>query len=199
MRWEQIVSRRAVYQSAILMQLHLNTYWLIDCKACAQFSRGLTRRSLAARFAAASRLKAGASRSLHRRFSRFCPIAGADSPAIPLLSAYLRSFAGVSIQETTMPDQNTPASGFQYSLTNLKPAEPVDKIALTFPGWRQARIPQGHHRPRDRQGHFAVAGQTHRRDGAGWRGRRPQRPDLARCQDRVHQPRRSARAGTDPA
>ena len=25
------------------------------------------------------------------------------------------------------------ASGFQYSLTNLKPAEPVQKITLTFP------------------------------------------------------------------
>ena len=29
-------------------------------------------------------------------FSRYCPIAGAESPAIPLLPAYLRSFAGVS-------------------------------------------------------------------------------------------------------
>ena len=32
-----------------------------------------------------------------------------------------------------MPDQNTPASGFQFGLANLKPAEPVQKITLTFP------------------------------------------------------------------
>jgi threonyl-tRNA synthetase len=32
-----------------------------------------------------------------------------------------------------MSDKNPPASGFQYSLTNLKPAEPVEKITLTFP------------------------------------------------------------------
>src|SRR5713226_7007736 len=35
-------------------------------------------------------------------------------------------------QETLMPDKNTPASGFQCSLTNLKPVE-SSKIALTFP------------------------------------------------------------------
>src|SRR6201991_1543794 len=32
-----------------------------------------------------------------------------------------------------MPDQNTPAPGFQYGLANLKPAEPLEKITLTFP------------------------------------------------------------------
>ena len=32
-----------------------------------------------------------------------------------------------------MSDKNTPAPGFQYSLTNLKPAEPVHKVTLTFP------------------------------------------------------------------
>src|SRR5919109_1925654 len=32
-----------------------------------------------------------------------------------------------------MPDQNTPSSGFQFGLANLKPAEPVQKITLTFP------------------------------------------------------------------
>ena len=32
-----------------------------------------------------------------------------------------------------MPDQNTPGSGFQFSLANLKPAEPLEKITLTFP------------------------------------------------------------------
>src|SRR3989440_8823916 len=37
------------------------------------------------------------------------------------------------LQETDMPDQNTPASGFQFGLANLKPAEPLEKITLTFP------------------------------------------------------------------
>src|SRR6187399_999008 len=32
-----------------------------------------------------------------------------------------------------MPDENTPASGFQFGLANLKPAEPLEKITLTFP------------------------------------------------------------------
>src|SRR5271156_925855 len=32
-----------------------------------------------------------------------------------------------------MPDKNAPASGFQYSLTNLKPVERPLMIALTFP------------------------------------------------------------------
>src|SRR6195952_1885082 len=32
-----------------------------------------------------------------------------------------------------MPDQNTPAPGFQYGLANLKPADPQMKIAVTFP------------------------------------------------------------------
>ncbi len=32
-----------------------------------------------------------------------------------------------------MPDKHESASGFQYSITNLKPAEPTHKIALTFP------------------------------------------------------------------
>ena len=41
-----------------------------------------------------------------------------------------------------MPDQNTPASGFQYSLTNLKPAEPVNKIAVTFPDGAKREFPK---------------------------------------------------------
>jgi threonyl-tRNA synthetase len=32
-----------------------------------------------------------------------------------------------------MPDKNPPASGFQYSVANLKPAEPLQKITVTFP------------------------------------------------------------------
>ena len=41
-----------------------------------------------------------------------------------------------------MPDQNTPASGFQYGLTNLKPAEPQQKIALTFPDGAKREYPK---------------------------------------------------------
>src|ERR1700744_4412035 len=41
-----------------------------------------------------------------------------------------------------MPDKNTPASGFQYSLTNLKPVEPVHKIAVTFPDGARREFPK---------------------------------------------------------
>jgi threonyl-tRNA synthetase len=56
--------------------------------------------------------------------------------------AYLRSFAGVSFEETIMSDKNPPASGFQYSLTNLKPAEPVHKVTLTFPDGARREYPK---------------------------------------------------------
>jgi threonyl-tRNA synthetase len=41
-----------------------------------------------------------------------------------------------------MPDKNAPASGFQYSLTNLKPAEPMHKVALTFPDGATREFPK---------------------------------------------------------
>jgi threonyl-tRNA synthetase len=41
-----------------------------------------------------------------------------------------------------MSDKNTPASGFQYSLTNLKPVEPVQKIALIFPDGATREFPK---------------------------------------------------------
>ena len=41
-----------------------------------------------------------------------------------------------------MPDKNPPASGFQYSLTNLKPAEPLHKITLTFPDGARREYPK---------------------------------------------------------
>ena len=41
-----------------------------------------------------------------------------------------------------MPDKNPPASGFQYSLTNLKPAEPLQKITLTFPDGARREYPK---------------------------------------------------------
>src|SRR6202158_1965257 len=46
------------------------------------------------------------------------------------------------LKETAMPDKNTPASGFQYSLSNLKPVEPVQKIALTFPDGARREFPK---------------------------------------------------------
>jgi threonyl-tRNA synthetase len=41
-----------------------------------------------------------------------------------------------------MPDKNTPASGFQFSVANLKPAEPMQKIALTFPDGATREFPK---------------------------------------------------------
>src|SRR5437870_5914242 len=41
-----------------------------------------------------------------------------------------------------MPDQNTPASGFQFGLANLKPAEPLEKITLTFPDGAKREFPK---------------------------------------------------------
>jgi threonyl-tRNA synthetase len=41
-----------------------------------------------------------------------------------------------------MADKNAPASGFQYSITNLKPAEPVHKIAITFPDGARREFPK---------------------------------------------------------
>ena len=41
-----------------------------------------------------------------------------------------------------MPDKNKPASGFQYSLTNLKPVEPEVKVALTFPDGARREFPK---------------------------------------------------------
>jgi threonyl-tRNA synthetase len=41
-----------------------------------------------------------------------------------------------------MADKNTPASGFQYSITNLKPAEPVHKVTVTFPDGARREYPK---------------------------------------------------------
>jgi threonyl-tRNA synthetase len=41
-----------------------------------------------------------------------------------------------------MPDKNAPASGFQYSVANLKPVE-SNKIALTFPDGAKREFPKG--------------------------------------------------------
>src|ERR1700737_4093323 len=45
-------------------------------------------------------------------------------------------------QEPYMPDKKAPASGFQYSVANLKPVE-SNKIALTFPDGAKRDYPKG--------------------------------------------------------
>src|SRR5512140_2850121 len=46
-------------------------------------------------------------------------------------------------QEKSMPDeQHKSGSGFQYSITNLKPVEPMQKIALTFPDGARREFPR---------------------------------------------------------
>ncbi|MEH2560787.1 threonine--tRNA ligase [Bradyrhizobium sp. AZCC 2289] len=42
-----------------------------------------------------------------------------------------------------MPDSSSPASGFQYGLANLKPAEPQMKVAITFPDGATRELPLG--------------------------------------------------------
>src|SRR5437762_12956550 len=42
-----------------------------------------------------------------------------------------------------MSDKHESASGFQYSITNLKPSEPTEKIALTFPDGAKREFPKG--------------------------------------------------------
>ncbi|WMT71999.1 threonine--tRNA ligase [Bradyrhizobium sp. Ash2021] len=42
-----------------------------------------------------------------------------------------------------MPDSSSPASGFQYGLANLKPAEPQMKVAITFPDGATREFPLG--------------------------------------------------------
>src|SRR4051795_1898678 len=41
-----------------------------------------------------------------------------------------------------MPDKSAPASGFQYSVANLKPLEMQPKIALTFPDGARREFPK---------------------------------------------------------
>src|SRR6478736_139889 len=42
-----------------------------------------------------------------------------------------------------MPDNNAPASGFQFGLANLKPAEPQMKVVLSFPDGARREFPKG--------------------------------------------------------
>jgi hypothetical protein len=45
-------------------------------------------------------------------------------------------------QENDMPDEHKSESGFQYSLSNLKPAQPVEKVTLTFPDGAKREFPR---------------------------------------------------------
>ena len=80
-----------------------------------------------------------------------------------------------------------------------EPGERVAMITLTFPDGAARQYRGRHHRPRDRRRHRQVARQAHRRHGARRHGGRPCRSDRQGRQDRVPHPRRSARAGADPA
>jgi len=65
-----------------------------------------------------------------------------------------------------MPTRIRPRQDFQYSLSNLKPLEPVQKIALTFPDGAGANSPKTFTGLDIRQGHLAFARQAHGGDGA---------------------------------
>ena len=98
-----------------------------------------------------------------------------------------------------MPDQNTPASGFQFGLANLKPAEPLEKITLTFPDGAKREYPKditGLDIAKGISPSLAKRTVAMALDGvlADLND-----PIARRREDRIRHPRRSARAGTDPA
>ena len=41
-----------------------------------------------------------------------------------------------------MPDRHQSESGFQYSITNLRPAEPAMKVTLAFPNGDKREYPR---------------------------------------------------------
>ena len=71
-------------------------------------------------------------------------------------------------------------------------------VALTFPDGARRDYPQGTTGLDIAEGHFALARQAHRRDGARRHRGRPRRSDREGRQDRVPDARGPARAGTDP-
>ena len=98
-----------------------------------------------------------------------------------------------------MSDSNAPASGFQYGLANLKPAEPVQKITLTFPDGAKREFPKditGLEIAKGISPSLAKRTVAMALDGVV---ADLNDPIAQRRQDRVHHPRRSARAGADPA
>ena len=98
-----------------------------------------------------------------------------------------------------MPDQNTPASGFQFGLANLKPAEPLEKITLTFPDGAKREYPKdttGLDIAKGISPSLAKRTVAMALDGAV---ADLNDPISQRRQDRADQPRRPPRAGTDPA
>jgi len=78
-----------------------------------------------------------------------------------------------------MPDQNKPASGFQYSLSNLKPVEPQMKVTLTFPDGATREFPKsitGLDIAKGISPSLAKRTVAMALDGRGHRSRRPDRP-----------------------
>ena len=98
-----------------------------------------------------------------------------------------------------MPDQNTPASGFQYGLANLKPAEPEMKITLTFPDGAKREYPKditGLEIAKGISPSLAKRTVAMALDGVV---ADLNDPISQRCEDRTDQPRRSPSAGADQA
>ena len=90
-------------------------------------------------------------------------------------------------------------SDFKYSLTNLKPVEPVSKINITFPDGATREFPKsitGLDIAKGISPSLAKRTVAMALDGTV---RRPHRSDRARREDRIHHPRRCPRAGIDPA
>ncbi len=94
---------------------------------------------------------------------------------------------------------NKSESGFQYSITNLKPVEPANKITLTFPDGAKREFPKditGLEIAKGISPSLAKRTVAMALDGDACR---PQRRHRARREDRIRLPRRCARAGADPA
>src|SRR5215468_36303 len=69
---------------------------------------------------------------LQTDFPKVCPIASPESPAIPLFPRLPALVRRSELQEKSMSDHHKSESGFQYSLSNLKPVTPAAKVTLTF-------------------------------------------------------------------
>src|SRR6478752_1514436 len=78
--------------------------------------------------------------------------------------------------------QETRMSDFKYSITNLKPVEPVQKINITFPDGATREFPKNISGLDIAKG-ISPSGQAYRGDGAGWHDCRSDRRNRARCED----------------
>ena len=84
-----------------------------------------------------------------------------------------------------MSDKNPPASGFQYSLTNLKPAEPVQKVTLTFPDGARREYPKSTTGLEIAKGISPSLAKRTVAMALDGQACRPQRSNRERCEDRT--------------